>query len=177
MPKSKIRVMTSVAMMTALSIVLERLLPLINTEAVRVSLGNVPIIITSIFFGPAAGVLCGITADIIGCFLNGYPPFPVLMLAPLAVGLLPGISARFFKSRTSGGMSNIFVLSATILVTNIIASFIVTTIGLNMLYGTPIGLLLSQRIPGSILNTAVEIASLYLLLKNGILYRLFGMQK
>lgn len=177
MPKSKIRIMTSVAMMTAFSVVLERLLPLVNTDTMRVSLGNVPIIITSIFFGPVPGMLCGIIADIIGCFLNGYPPFPVLMLAPLTVGLLPGISAKLARAKSWRNISDIFVLSATVIITNLLASVIITTIGLGMLYGTPVTLLLVQRIPTFAVNTLIEIAVLYLLLKNGLLYKLFGIQK
>lgn len=177
MQKSKIRTMTNVAMMTALSVALERLLPLVNTDTMRVSLGNVPIIITSIFFGPVSGILCGLISDIIGCFFSGYPPFPVLMLAPLTAGLLPGISARIFRTNPKHNISGILVLSGTMTITNILASVIITTIGLNMLFGTPITLLLSQRIPTFALNTIIEIAVLYLLLKNGLLYKLFGIQK
>lgn len=177
MPKNKIRIMTSVAMLTAFSIILERFLPIVNTDTIRVSLGNIPIIIASIFFGPVAGVLCGVISDIIGCFLNGYPPFPVLTLAPITVGLLPGLSAFWFKKCKNVGISNIFVLSGTMLVTNILASVLITTAGLHLLSGTPIPALFWQRIPAMLINTAVEIAVLFLLLKNGVLFRLFGIQK
>ena len=177
MPKNRIRIMTSVAMLTAFSIILERFLPLVNTDTIRVSLGNVPIIIASIFFGPVAGILCGVISDIIGCFLNGYPPFPVLMLAPVTVGLLPGISARLFKNKQRNGISNILVLTCTMLVTNILASVIITTAGLHLLYGTPLPVIFLQRIPASLINTAVEITVLFLLLKNGVLYKLFGIHK
>lgn len=164
-------------MLTALSFVLERFLPIVNTDAIRISLGNIPIIITSIFFGPFFGAVCGLLSDIIGCFVSGYPPFPVLMLAPLTVGVLPGISAKLFKNRVKNGISNIFVLSGTMAVTNIIASLLVTTAGLNMLYGTPVAALLWQRVPAFAISTLIEIIVLKLLLKNGVLYRLFGTQK
>ena len=177
MPKNRIRIMTGVAMLTAFSVILERFLPLVNTDTLRVSLGKVPIIISSIFFGPIAGALCGVVSDIIGCFLNGYPPFPLLTLAPLTVGLLPGISARIFKNKLNLGMSNIFVLAGTMIVTNLLASALITTIGLHVLYGLPIPALLLQRIPVTFINTAVEVLILYLILKNGTLYRLFGIQK
>lgn len=177
MPKNRIRIMTGVAMLTAFSVILERFFPLVNTDTLRVSLGNVPIIISSIFLGPVAGVLCGVVSDIIGCFLNGYPPFPLLTIAPLTVGLLPGISARIFKNKPNLGMSNIFVLSGTMFLTNLLASVLITTFGLHVLYGTPIPVLLLQRIPVTFINTALEVLILYLVLRNGMLYRLFGIQK
>ena len=176
MPKNKIIhrliVMTSVAMMTALSFILERFFPLINTDTLRISLGNVPIILTSILFGPVSGAVCGLLADIIGCFLSGYPPFPFLMLAPLCVGILPGIAVKFINSNEKVKISNFSFIFCTITVTNIIASLIITTIGLNMMYSTPIPALLIQRIPAFLINTAIEIVCMFLLLKNNALYRL-----
>ena len=177
MPKNKIRIMTGTAMLTAFSVILERFLPLVNTDTLRVSLGNVPIIMSSIFFGPVAGALCGVLSDIIGCFLNGYPPVPLLTLAPLTVGLLPGISAKIFKNVNGNGISNIFVLSGTLIVTNLLASAFITTMGLHVLYGSPFPFLLAQRIPVTLINTAVEILILFLILRNGTLHRLFGIKK
>lgn len=174
MPKNRIKIMTSVAMLTAFSIILERFLPIVNTDTIRVSLGNIPIIISSIFFGPVAGMLCGVISDIIGCFISGYPPFPILTLAPITVGLLPGISAKLFKN---GKISSLFMLTGTMLITNILASVLITTAGLHLLSGTPIPVLFWQRIPAMLINTAVEIAVLFLLLKNGVLFKLFGIQK
>lgn len=176
MPKNKLKIMTGTAMLTAFSIILERFLPIINTDTLRVSLGNIPIIIASIFFGPISGVVCGVVSDIIGCFLNGYPPFPVLTLAPVVVGLLPGISARVFGKRLQNGIGSIIFVASTLVVTNIIASLVITTAGLHMLYGTPIPALLLQRIPATAINTTVDIAAVYLILKNGTLTKLFGIR-
>ena len=74
-------------------------------------------------------------------------------------------------------MSNIFVLSGTMLLTNLLASVLITTFGLHVLYGTPIPVLLLQRIPVTFINTALEVLILYVILRNGMLYRLFGIQK
>ena len=93
MPKNRLRIMTSVAMLTALSVIVERFLPIVNTDTVRISLGNVPIVIASIFFGPIAGMLCGAISDLLGCLLSGYPPYPVLMLAPIMTGFIPGFAS------------------------------------------------------------------------------------
>ncbi len=176
MPKNKIIhrliLMTSIAMMTALSFILERFFPLINTDTLRISLGNVPILLTSILFGPIPGALCGLLADIIGCFLSGYPPFPFLMLAPLCVGIIPGLSVKLFTGNDKIKISNLAFLFCTITVTNVLASLIITTIGLNMLYSTPIIVLLPQRVPAFLINTAIEIICLFLLLKNNALLKL-----
>ena len=176
MPKNRIRIMTSVAMLTALSVALERFLPLVNTDTIRISLGNIPIVVASIFFGPFAGMLCGVISDLIGCLLSGYPPFPVLMLAPLAVGFIPGFAVSLFGKKVKGGVSNLTFLASVMTISGIIASVIITTIGLNILYGTPIVLLLYQRVPVSFLSILVDTAVLFLLLKNGILYKLFSIK-
>lgn len=174
MPKNRLRIMTSVAMLTALSVIVERFLPIVNTDTVRISLGNVPIVIASIFFGPIAGMLCGAISDLLGCLLSGYPPYPVLMLAPIMTGFIPGFASLLFGKKIKGGMSNILFLAVVMTFTGIVSSVIITTLGLHLLYGTPVMVLLYQRVPVSFLSIFVDTAVLFLLLKNSILYKLFS---
>lgn len=173
MPKNKIRTITAIAMLTAFSIIFERFIPIISTDTLRISLGDVPVFFASILLGPIAGVLCGVIADVIGCFLNGYPPFPFLMLAPVIVGLFPGLFALVAKKKFGKNIYGIIALSITVTVTNIFASLIVTSIGLNMMFGTPLSPLLIQRLPATLINTAIDITVLYLLLKNSVITSLF----
>ena len=96
MSKRKIqtRTLTSIAMLVAISVILTRFVAPVNTDYLRFSLGNVPIVLCAILFGPLAGGMCGLIADTVGCFISGYPPYPLLMLSPVIVGVLPGITAK-----------------------------------------------------------------------------------
>lgn len=174
MPKNRLRIMTSVAMLTALSVIVERFLPIVNTDTVRISLGNIPIVISSIFFGPVAGMLCGAISDLLGCLLSGYPPYPVLMLAPVMTGFIPGFAFVHFGKKMNNGMPGLLFLAVVMTFTGIVSSVIITTLGLNLLYGTPVTVLLYQRVPVSLLSILVDTLVLFLLLKNGILYKLFS---
>lgn len=165
--------MTGTAMLTALSVVLGRFLVPINTDVLRFSLGNVPIILAGIIFGGLPGAVCGLAADIIGCFISGYAPYPLLMLSPAAVGFLPSFFARIF-GKTQGGIWSVFAVSVTVTATNLISALIISTFALSKLYGTEFLLLFWERVPVTAVRTAAETAVLYLLLKNGAVMRIFA---
>ncbi len=166
---SDIRRLTATAMLIALSVVFERLLPLVDAPEMRLSLGNVPIALASLAISPLHGAVCGILADIIGCMIKGYAPNPFLMIAPLAVGVLPHFFSRACESLSSGRLGLLPRLAITVVLTNLIASGIVTPAGLSFLYGTKISVLLVSRIPTVVLGTAVDIIVLYLILKSGVI--------
>ncbi|MBQ4444559.1 MAG: folate family ECF transporter S component [Clostridia bacterium] len=43
------------------------------------------------FFGPLVGALVGGIGDIVGCFVKGYSPNPLILVGSVLVGLLPGL--------------------------------------------------------------------------------------
>jgi uncharacterized membrane protein len=82
MPKKKkltIRIIVSLALLAALSIVLTRVLA-VTAGPYRFSIGNMPIVLAGILFGPLAGALTGFVSDFIGASLT-YGWSPQLMVS------------------------------------------------------------------------------------------------
>lgn len=96
--KTKAAKITTLAMLTALSVVIGILCKNLFTVAVyyRFTLENIGVIFAGIFFGPAAGVLVGVAVDLISCLLSTNPAVnPIIMLGAAVVGALSGISAKY----------------------------------------------------------------------------------
>ena len=166
MSKNKMRLknITAGAMMAALSIILERLLALMpasNMMDIRISLSNIPLILASILVSPLIGGIAGIVSDIVGCFISGYAPFPILTLAPLVMGFLPGF---IIKSDTK----NILKVVAAIFVTHILSSVIITTYGLSVMRGVGFVPMLITRLPSMGINLVIDAVLVCLLLKTPI---------
>ena len=65
------------ALLTALSVVLARLLIPMPNETTRFSIEAVPIFIAGMLFGPLPGALTGFAADFIGCLFTPYGYNPI----------------------------------------------------------------------------------------------------
>ncbi len=170
--KTDTRRLTITAMMIALSVVFERLLPLIDAPEMRLSLGNVPIFLTSIAVSPVYGAVCGFAADFVGCLIKGYAPNPFLMLAPVLTGILPYYALRLLSGVLHKDMPHPLSIALTVAFTNIISGALVTTLGLSLLYGNPFLVVLVPRLATITLGIAVDAACLYLILKSGVLSRI-----
>lgn len=86
---------------TALSIVIQRFLviPFGMPSLYRLSLGNVPIIIASLFLGPFYGGVVGASADLIGALLfpvGTFLPWP--LISSTLYGVLPWLLLRLVKT-------------------------------------------------------------------------------
>lgn len=177
MSKNKTKTMTSIAMLTAISVVLSRLFALFYTGEIRLSLGNIPVMFGGIFFGPFAGGICGLLADFIGCLIKGEAYFPPLALSPFLVGFIPGIVTKILSGKTKNGIANIFVLSTTIIITNFLTSILWSTYALSLLIGKGFFILLPGRAFETAVQTVIEIVILFILLNNATVRTFFGMQK
>ena len=60
---------------------------------VRLSFGEIPIMLAGILFGPFAGALTGIAADLLGYMINsaGLAYFPGFTLSAALIGFIPGL--------------------------------------------------------------------------------------
>ena len=163
--KISLRGLTAGAMMAALSIILERVLaimPASNMMDVRVSLSNIPIILAGVLVSPLVGAVSGVVSDIIGCFISGYAPFPILTLAPLVMGLAPGIILN--KKGEYPFIKVVFALA----VTHLISSVIITSAGLCIMRGVPFIPMLVTRLASMSINFALDTVLVYLLLRTPI---------
>ena len=70
------------ALLIAMHLVLTRVL-VIDLGAYRISVGSVCTILAGLWLGPVAGGVCGLCADIIGCFMKGYAVNPFITVAAI----------------------------------------------------------------------------------------------
>lgn len=87
------------ALLTALSVVLARLLTVIPSEVSRFSLEAVPIILSGLLFGAVPGALVGFAADLIGCLFSPFGYNPIFCLPPILYGLWAGLLRRYVWRR------------------------------------------------------------------------------
>ena len=164
--KVSLKALTTGAMMATLSIILERvvaIMPASNMMDIRISLSNVPLILAGILVSPVIGGLSGVVSDIVGCFISGYAPFPLLTLAPLVIGFLPG--ALLCKKENGYAFGKVFF---SIVVSHILASVLITTYGLSIMRGVHFVPMLLSRLPSCGINLIIDITLVYLILKTPI---------
>lgn len=87
------RVLTVAAMLTALSVLIGILCKNFLTFNVyyRITFENLPVIFAGIMFGPVAGAVVGVCADVVSCLCSTNPAVnPIITLGALTVGFLSG---------------------------------------------------------------------------------------
>lgn len=91
--------LTVCALLTALSVVLARVLTLIPAETTRISLEAVPIVLSGLLFGSIPGAVVGFAADLIGCLFSPFGYNPIFCVPPILYGLLAGAVRRYVTDR------------------------------------------------------------------------------
>ena len=93
--------LTVCALLTAMSVVLARVLTLIPAETTRISLEALPIVLARLLCGPIPGALVGVAADLIGCLFSPFGYNPIFCLPPILYGLLAGLVRRYVLEKSS----------------------------------------------------------------------------
>jgi ECF transporter S component (folate family) len=160
----------SIGLLTAISIVLTRFLMFEPTPNIRVTFGNLPIILSGLMFGPIAGAITGFLADFLGTtFFSPYTWFAPLGVSPIVIGLLPGLlRVIFIKRRTVGS------LLVSLIPAYVLGPLLWSTFSLHLLYGTSLAVMLTTRIPVSAAIAVFEIIVTCLFVKSG-LFRAIGL--
>lgn len=142
------------ALCISLSIVLEKVLS-ITAGAIRISIGNFPVIFIGLLYGPLAGSVVGCLSDVLGSILVGYSINPIITLGATAVGFISGITSNSLREMTKhssqitpslvrrGLKFNIIISS---LLAHAIGNILIKSIGLRLYYGYTYALL-ALRIP------------------------------
>lgn len=126
----------------------------------RISIGNLPIVLAGIMFGPICGAMTGVAADLLSCAFVGYVPIPLVTVGAGCVGGMAGLAyrkaARFRES-----------LRVILAVTSghVVGSMVVKTIGLVLAFGYPLFPTLIGRIVEYALIGAVECVLAIVILK------------
>ena len=169
----KTKNLITIALLSAISIILTRffsvMLPIGGILGVRISFGDIPIILSGLLFGPLAGALTGAVSDVIGAvFLSAYGYFPGFTLSAALVGAIPPIVLMIFKGKDLK-IQHIFI---AILVTDIITSFFLNTLWLTMMTGKAFLILLPPRLITRSILIPITTSLIYLLNKKVKIFKL-----
>lgn len=144
------RTLTYMALLVAASIILSRyfgtMIPIAGIGALRISFGEVPIILAGLLLGPASGAVTGALADLLGYMLNSFggPYFPGFTLTAALTGMLPALFLTGIRRRGHGfTRTHLFF---AILASDIVTSVILNTLWLHIMYGKAFAILLPPRI-------------------------------
>ena len=157
----------------ALSIVFGKMLAINILNDFRVSLENTPIILAAIAYGPAAGLVVGGLADLLGCLLVGFTINPIITAGAMTVGLLAGILGRILlKQRKLSGFSGYLRCLLAVSIAHFIGSIIIKTYGLYVYFHSPFLLTFFTRFGIYAVTAAVEGFVLYTLYQRQIVQKL-----
>ncbi|HEY3315364.1 MAG TPA: folate family ECF transporter S component [Bacillota bacterium] len=148
---------TRAGLLIAASVVLTRffgvMVPLAGVGALRLSFGDVPIIMASLFLGPVWGAAVGAASDLLGFALNpmGGPYFPGFTLTAVLVGVLPALFLRLFTvglERSGEGRAKLafWRYLAAIACSDVITSMVLNSYWIHIMYGKALAAILPARI-------------------------------
>lgn len=164
--KIKTQHLVMAAFLTALSIVITRLLSVMLPE-VRIGFGRVPITIAGLLFGPMLGGISGAASDLVGMLLFPTGAYhPGFTFSSMLDGLIPGLFVLYFKRNLKMGKP--FTLTRILLVhliTIVITSVILNTLWLTQYLGKGFLVLLPVRVLNSIINIPAQAFIVYTILK------------
>ncbi len=96
-----------IAMSLVLKVMFEIYIPLGGIPALRINFASIPIMLSGIILGPAAGFITGASADIINFMIKpGGPFFPGFTLVSALSGFIPGIIYKHIKKEINYNFLN-----------------------------------------------------------------------
>ncbi len=157
--------------LVAISIVMTRFLyffiPIAGLPTIRISFGEIPLMISGLLFGPVLGGISGLAADVIGITVNSQGAFhPGFTLSSVLWGVIPGIFGMYFKFKAKN--TNPFTgqrIFLTVLVSIVIISLGLNTIWLSRLFGKGFMVLFPGRVIAALLNIPLQSFIINLLIK------------
>ena len=161
--------LTVCALLTAMSVVLARVLTLIPAETTRISLEALPIVLAGLLCGPIPGALAGFAADLIGCLFSPFGYNPIFCLPPILYGLLAGLVRRYVLEKSTLPRTALAFFPAALL-----GSVLWQSMALALVYGGDAkqAFFLTKLVQRSIqfaLTGAVDTLIVWLLLRRGAL--------
>lgn len=139
----------------AMNLILSRLVSIPVGSALRISAGSVPIMLSGLWLGPVTGGLCGLVGDLIGCFISGYAPNPLLSCSAVLTGVIPGLAAGFIR-KEQGLQGRFLRMLAVTGGMMLITSQGLSTLGIALMAGTSFGAMWLTRLPQTLLLLPVN---------------------
>ncbi len=163
--KLKTKSLCACALLVAAAVVIGYICKIFLTfGAVRVTFENLPILLSGIFFGPLAGFMTGICADIVSTAVSQYGIGginPIITLGAGTVGLISGLIC----SRGKELRPKTLLLFLGTLTSHIVGNMIIKSAGLMVYYSYTVPAVL-PRIPLYIIIAIIEFTILYILCKS-----------
>ena len=154
------------ALLTALSVVLARLVVPMPNAFTRFSIEAVPIYLAGMLFGPMAGGMVGFSADLIGCLFSGYGYNPIFCLPPILYGVFGGLFRRKLERKLSLSWLAIGFLPPVVL-----GSIVYQSFALNLVYSQGLAYFLASRTVQFVVTMVADVAIIYLLFRLRIFER------
>lgn len=158
---ANIKVLVFAGVLTAMSIILTRVIAIPIGTSIRLSVGQTPVYLCGFWFGPLVGGICGFLSDFLGAILQGYAPNPMISLTAILAGVLPGLFRRFLVKKPE-----LWRVLLVIAIHGIVGSLGFTCLGLHMYYGTPWAVLYAQRAIQTPLLVALNAMLVFFLYKS-----------
>ena len=135
-PKSKLFTphnLVLMAALTAMQIILARFLSIQVSDTLRISFESIPVILAGMWLGPIPGAIVAVVADFLGTILSGYGTwFPPLVLGPLSVGILSGVSTKYIFRSPLAETRDTWKVAVIVVTVGILNSFVFGLIGSTM---------------------------------------------
>lgn len=158
-----IKLIVSLAMLSALSIIFGKYLGINAGEYLRFSLENMPIIFAGVAFGPICGATVGIVADLVGCLMVGWVPIPWVAVGAALIGAVSG-AVPYLIEKTP--VPRTLSIPISVFCAHLLGSVLVKTIGLSDFYGNPYLVLLLWRLLNYLIIGVIDGFILCVLLGN-----------
>lgn len=146
--------LSSLAMLTALEVILSRLVPVVSSQQIKVSFAFLPVAIAAYLYGVKGGAIVGGVSDVIGALM-----FPVGEFFPgfTVTAILEGLCFGIFLGKKSDGKMNAFLRSfISVIITQVIFSLGLNTFWLSYMYHSPYWGVFVPRIVQTLVMIAVQ---------------------
>ena len=125
------RRLVSLALLSALEVVLARFIVPMPNPTMRFSIEAVPIVIAGYLFGPLGGMIVGFVGDLVGTLFSGYGYNPVFAVPPVLTGLCAGLMRPLVLRKAS-----LWRIAASFLPAVVLGSVLWQSWWLAFIYGT-----------------------------------------
>ena len=166
------KTLASCALLSALSVVLARMIIPMLDSSTRFSIEAVPIFIAGMLFGPLAGGLVGFVADATGTLFSPYGFNPIFCVPPILYGVCGGLFRHFLSKGVT-----ISRLTASLLPPVVFGSLLYQSMTLAIVYPTgtflqSFLLKLTTRSVQFAITGVLDVLVIYLLFKSRIFTRM-----
>lgn len=146
------------AFLVALSIVLTRFVYVfIPGSGSRISLGDIPLMMSGLLFGPLVGGISGLAADLIGVVVNPQGVFhPGFTLSSISWGFIPGLYYFIFRNKSYEERYSFKVILLVVSTCFLIISLGFNTLWLSQMQGKAVFALLPFRVVLTLINIPLQ---------------------